>query len=506
MADGTTTAEVLELPRKPDLGRVGWSGTPSTPWGGRPSDHLEHNVRLRGAEWALIVEKMKRTSAAVFVGWFAMRGLLQSATFKAVRPHEDASQELADLVNEAMGWDGQPGHMLTPWSRAHEVALESVPLGWRILEIVWRYEAGQWWPTLEDREPWTLLQWDDRDGVLHGIQQTSDVFGRWEMPYIPSSKFVLFNWNVTGRNHEGMGFFRPVWKDWEDLIKVQTILIAACDRYGLPPLDIELDAEILSKVWPQSPDRPFKTWGEWAEVERDALATQARNMRANEQGYITRYKGFGVKPLYSGGFDPDPLLRTIGNKEHNILRGMLSQHLLLGTTGSGSRAVGDTHEDVRRSAAVHINYGLAEVLEGPPRPGGGLIGQIVHYNVGKVATTELPVIEVDGITQPEWVRRLEMLPQLLDGWLTPTDDDEDALRAGLGMRTREASVTRTPAERLAARTTANTGQLAAPAAGDAAPGRSGRRSAAEIARERREQRRQQRQQPAEQTDDEEAEE
>lgn len=506
----TAPTPTIELPRKPDLGAPGWSGTPSGRWGVRPNTYLEHNTALRGAAWARDVEKMKRTSTAVFVGWFAMRGLLQAGTFKAVRPHEKASQELADLVNEAMGWDGQPGRMLTPWAPTFAVILESVLGGWRTLAIEWRYEGGQWWPTLHDREPYTLYRWDDRDGVLHGLWQTPDPEQGGGNPYMAAHEFLLFNWNVTGRNHEGMGLLRPAWGDWKDLIHEKRTLIAASDRYALPPVEVETDQEFLQRNWPTDQSKPGQTWVKWAEGEADKLAEQARNLRANEQGHITRYRGFSLKPLFTGTFDPAPLLSTIRALEHSILRTMLAQHVMLGVTDTGARATSETHEDLRRSTALHISRGVADVLMGPARPGGGLIGQIVHYNKGRatVKATELPVITIDGITQPEWARRIELLPQLLDGWLTPTDDDEDTLRAGLGLRTREASITRTPDQRLALRSAQTTGTPAPDAAaGGAAPGRPGRKSAADILRERREQRRQEREQPpADQTDDEEAEE
>lgn len=438
-------------------GRTGWSGT-TTQWGARPGDAQEHNYNLRGANAARAVEKMLRTSTAFATGTDLWIAYLLKSKFRAAKPRKDASDEPTALVNEAFGWTGGSGWLGTSWSEVLEYMILSRWLGWRVLEVVWRVEGGQHRFTVEDRDPLTHHDWRYENGNLVRWEQTAEPgpAGNWR-PYVEGidGYGLLLNWHASGGNIEGRGVYRSAWGAWNDLQETLRLLAAAGQRYAIPPIDIEIDWQYLAGLGSTLKDsiNPRQTPGARIEAELEELQEQARNLTSHENGWISHYKGFTLKPLTAGTYDPQPFIATARFHEHRILRRLLAQHLDLGVTQTGARSVGDTHEEVRQISGVHILQRIAERIGGPPRPWAGLVGWLVKRNLGESALKDLPRIEVGGLVAPAWLKYVNALAQMPE-WLSPQDEDEKTLRSGFELPDLPEGFTRSPEDRRGARATA----------------------------------------------------
>lgn len=438
----------------------------------------EHNSDLSDpAKMAETVERMLRTATALATGWFVFRSLMLSAVAHA-EPPKDASREPADLVNENLGLDGQTGHLVRSWEDVLSSLLHSAIHGWGVYECLWRVlpdERQTWLTDLEDREQWTHYRWlHDAEGNLSGWEQTSDPDSGRYSPRIMASNFLLLTWNQTGRNYHGRGLFRPAYGAWKDFIDCMRHLAALQQRYAVPALDVEVSWEAAQRL-PE--DEKSKKLGGRLKQELDALAAQVGKLTSHEQGYLSHYDIFKITALANGTFDPAPLLAAARYHNHEMLRGLLGQWLDLGATETGSRAVAEVLGDVPRDVGVHILRQIGARLSGPPRPGAGILGRLVRYNTPSVPDWELPVLRFEGLQIPEWLRHLETLPSL-SAWLTPTDDDEDRVRAALDLPSRGEDVERPPMERLGSGQAApaeSSFSRARPSAGDAAMSRLQRR-------------------------------
>lgn len=249
---------------------------------------------------------------------------------------------------------------------------------------------------LGPRLPNTIMKIDvARDGGLESIRQ----YGAWDQKPIPVTSLVAYIWEREGGNWLGRSMLRSLYRHW--LVKDRLIRIDALknERYGIG---------IPTGTAPPGA-RDVAHYG--------ALASQ---IRAGESSGVGLPNGATVGVEGIKGVLPD----TIGSiKYHDeaMARAFLEMFIQLGTTQTGSRALGKTFVDFFDMSLDTICDWYAGVTNEH------VIEDIVDYNWGEDEAAPLLIWEGDDEDEPLAVA--DLIALIDAGLLTVDPEMEDWIRA-----------------------------------------------------------------------------
>jgi len=274
---------------------------------------------------------------------------------------------------------------------------------------------------LAERLPSSLVHnpWrEGEDGELREVVQQGARAGRYESNIaIPAEKLLLVSWKRHGNNFAGYSAFRPVWYVCKVRDALLRILAIGHEREscGVPTAELEKDVSLTSEQW-------------------SALEALLANIAVHEKSYGVLPPGVKLTWFVSAAKDKGGVLDSyfkLGELVHRLFQ---TQQVALGSTETGSRAVGEVHDSGRRAFVFGVKAALEAVLNGVGRrPYTGLVGKMVRPNWGPVA--RLPKVklvlergEVDAVQLSTAVATLKQ-----SGALTWRGADENALRGKLGL-------------------------------------------------------------------------
>ncbi|NAZ73878.1 hypothetical protein GTQ99_00335 [Kineococcus sp. T13] len=278
-------------------------------------------------------------------------GLLLAQTLPIRRYHwyidpNGAPDEWVDLVATAFNLPVQDAEQPKGRTRdrfSHDKhlanALLSLIYGFMFFEQVYRYENDDaatgrlLLRKLAPRMPLTISEIDvARDGGLKGIRQWPDqnhrggIISSAQGPYIPVDKLVAYIHEQEASNWRGRSVLRKCYKDW--IIKDRVIRVNA--------INIERNGAGV----------PIATAGENAtQQEMQMLAALAQSYRAGDSaGGALPY---GASLTFQGvqGSLPDAI-NTLRYHDQQMSKSFMSQYMDLGSTETGSRALGETFTDL----------------------------------------------------------------------------------------------------------------------------------------------------------------
>ena len=393
----------------------------------------ERNPQLYGRAWVDACEEMLRTDPVVMRSWSMLKGTLLSASwyFEPGIKDNPASEEYARYANEAFGFDGYSGQMSKSFEEQLSYLWDFIPLGYRYAEEIYRVgldgEGRQriWLDHYADREPSAHLKWLSRDNEhLDGVMQQSINIKHQPEP-IPSNKLLLLTLNQTGSNFEGVGLMRACYFWWRQKQRTANLMSIGVDRWAVPTPKVvidraEADAQGLSQA-------------DLSEIIDEAEQQVAAFLSA-EQSYlvespVVKFESYSESPtLYSQG--PIGVIQ-LANQE--ISQATLTQFINLGTTDTGSRAVGEVHENVFRRSCINLCDRLASQISGRARAGGGTMARLIRFNYGAVDPSLLPRLRHENLDSDELAESMgQLAPLVQSGLLTPTDEIERSIRARIG--------------------------------------------------------------------------
>ena len=251
--------------------------------------------------------------------------------------NDGVDQLAADLLRWQLGLDGEEGHLLGGWQRnlgesmlrfnygsmTHEIVWDDI-MEWRAAEteLLIRpiFKLGPRFPHMTEEyvEPRGL----DRN-PLGGLKQ----WGTRQV--IPGEKLIHRVLEQEGSRYTGVSLVRPAYGYWKIKRAVLVSSAIGYDRW----------ASGVPVVWyPSSGD----------DQDKQRAYQIGRDLRSNERSAVAMRgprgddgKGWDIDLLDTGKglVDPVPFLRHMDDQ--TALAG-LAQWSRLGTTGTGSRAVGDT--------------------------------------------------------------------------------------------------------------------------------------------------------------------
>jgi hypothetical protein len=308
----------------------------------------EYLKTLDGQKGRKVFDEMYRSDPQVQATMKAITLPIRSCPFTIEPPADpegkvdDLDAEIAEVMSErlfrgmSMTWDDTLRHAL--------IMLRS---GFSILEKVWEVSDGLVMPKkLDPRLPGSVIRWEfDRvSGSLVGpVQQDLD----GKLITLPIEKLLVFTSEREGDNWEGMSVLRPAYKPWYIKDQLEKINAIKHDRHGVgvPRAKVPAGVKPGDESW-------------------EAVVAGLEALYANERSYVIDPDGYTTDLLGGGdsaaGTDALP---SIKHYNEDIAKAALAMFINLGTSDTGSRALGLSFVELfQLSIQAYADY-LAAVLD-----------------------------------------------------------------------------------------------------------------------------------------------
>ena len=388
---------------KVPYGEIGHSGV--TIFNGIISGE-EYNFNLMGRRALDTWDEMRRSDAGVKMTLRVIKEPVKALSYH-VQPASDAPKdvEVAEFI------DGQLFDVLR-WKTTLTEILTFQEFGFSLFEKVYAFGPVKgvdrvYIKKLAFRKQTSIAKWvaaNDKPGVTQ-----YDPTGK-TLP-IPLDKLVVFTNEQEGDNYEGVSVLRAAYKHWYYKDRYYQIDAIAQERQGLGVVKIKQ---------PQNANP--------AHVENAHV--QARALRAAEEGFIDEPNGWDINFMdmkASSIKDPTPM---IDHHDRKIPDSVIAGLMMLGSTsGSGSRAVGETQLKIFEHLIKFYGDFVADTINRY------LIKPLVDLNFN---VTEYPQLKAGDVSGESLTVLAESLSKLISaGVIVPTDEDEAYLRGILRLPERE---------------------------------------------------------------------
>lgn len=364
----------------------------------------DYNYRLSGKNAISAYEQMRRNDATVRAAMRAVKQPILSAKFAVDAASDKKSDvQIAEFVEhnlkQEVDWGKTLGEVLTYLEFGHSVfekVFEPADVDGK-RRIVLR--------KLAYRKQTTIEKWETEDGGTGIMQRLADGHAY----SIPIERLVRFTNEQEGDNYEGISLLRTSYKNWKIKDSLYKIDAVGHEKHALGVLEI---------TYPKGTSAP-----DIAKAHR-----AARNMRANEQSYVSHSEGIKFEFMDMKANTLRDIKPSIDHHDRQIMKNVLAQFLELGGTGggSGSRAVSEDHSRLFELAVQAVADHVVTVIQTY------VIKQLVDLNFTNVA--DYPQLRVGRISDDN----VPVLSDAIDkfvksGVLHPHPEDENTIRRMLGL-------------------------------------------------------------------------
>lgn len=368
----------------------------------------EYNGSLQGIEGIRKYDEMRKSDGTVRAACMVTSLPIRRAKW-FVNPalqDDEKSKQVASFVEHALfDW------LETSWDDVVRQALLMIPFGVMVFEKVYTAKEfeGKTYITLSKlapRMPKSIQQWELSDGTF-GIQQIRQ---DGVQAQIPGSKLIIFVNEREGDNWWGTSMLRAAYKHWFYKDKFYTIDSVAFERQGLGVPLIKMPVG-------------------YTEEDEQKATNAAMNLRANEKSYLILPPEYSAEFMNMGASTTRDPKESIAHHNREIVKSVLAQFLELGSTQVGSKALSEDHSDLfLKSLEAIANTICTEINK-------NLIPELVDMNFDGVET--YPVLDYSGITRTDVAALATAYASLVSAkGITPTAEDEQYMRAALGLPAR----------------------------------------------------------------------
>lgn len=357
----------------------------------------EYNADLRGRRMYEIYEEMRRGNATVKATLSAVKLPIASATWSVQPASDDATDLEAAALVEANLME-----VLNFQSILSE-ALTHLDFGFAVFEKCWGVQEidGKWRVVLNKlafRKQTTLYKWETEDGKP-GITQMNvagKTFG------IPASKLLVITNAQEGENYEGVSILRPAYQSWYIINQLYKIDAIGHERQALGVVDVQYPKGASEK--------------DIRKVER-----LARNVRANEEAYISHPEGWNIGFMDMKAHTLKDIGPSVSHHNRQITLSAMAQWLMIGAeNGSGTRSAGEDQSSMFELANQAVAENIAADFNAQ------VIKQIVDLNFNVKA---YPKIVVSRVGRENLKEMADTFKTLVDaGGINPYEQDEEHLR------------------------------------------------------------------------------
>lgn len=357
----------------------------------------EYNYNLMGRRALKTWDEMRRSDAGVKMTLRVIKEPVKALSYH-VQPASDSPKdiEVAEFI------DGQLFDVLR-WKTTLTEILTFQEFGFSVFEKAYTFGPVKGIDRvhiskLAFRKQTSIAKWEAENGKP-GISQYDS--GGKTLP-IPLNRLVVFTNEQEGDNYEGISVLRPAYKHWYYKDRYYQIDAIAQERQGLGVVKIKHPTN--------------------AKPEHINNAhVQARALRAAEEGFIDEPTGWDVNFMDMKANtvkDPVPM---IDHHDRKIPDSVIAGLMMLGSTsGSGSRAVGETQLKIFEHLIKFYGDFIADTLNRY------LIKPLVDLNFN---VTEYPELKAGDVSGEALTTLAESLSKLIKaGVIIPTDEDEAYLR------------------------------------------------------------------------------
>lgn len=305
---------------------------------------MEYLEKLKSGKAILIFDQMRRSDPQVKAILKAITLSLTKANY-FVEPASEASIDVAaaEFVEKNLFED-----MSITWRDTLRQILLHLPYGYMPFEKIYEYHKAENKVLLRKLDPRLPISIErfNFDSVKHRLISLTQRDTDGKEYTIPIEKLVMFVHEKEGDNWEGTSLLRPAYGSWwlkNTLLKIDAM---KHDRYGVGIPVAKMPPGFDSN----SP--------EWRSTE-DALEA----IQAQEKSFIVLPDGTGIDVLNSaGGKAGTDVIASIRYHNEQIAASVLAQFLMLGTTETGSRALGDSLGDFFLTSIQELAEYIVEIL------------------------------------------------------------------------------------------------------------------------------------------------
>lgn len=434
-------------PEKPDYSELGSSNAGQNVFGEWFRE--DYNPKLRGIRGLQTYDQMRKSDGQV-------RGtlkLVKSPLLSADWYIEPFSTDQLDLdIAEAVKWALFEG-MSRTWIQVLQEALLMLDYGYYIFEKVWKVvdyvpkrpgantRPLNVWKKFAPRPPNSIAGWDfDENGGITGIKHRKLMGSSGQTTLdIPIKKLLIFTNDEEANDPQGTSILRSAYPHWyikQGLYKIDAI---QKERHAI--------------------GIPHVTLPQGYNTEDMRLAQQiGRNLRTNEKAFVVTPDGWKIE-FIKLDTSPVNVLQSVDHHNHQIANNVLASFIDLGSSASGSRAVGDVQSDIFLKALRYMGDIVRGVINSFAIP------EMVNYNWKNAKG--YPQLKVRRIGENTENRSLSVAVAnyVKYGVVTPDADLEAFIRMvnDLPMMSEDAA-SRTVDERLAVKQVAQDSPISAPVA------------------------------------------
>ena len=292
------------------------------------------------------------------------------------------AEDRADLVRRSLGqWSPTPGTDESGFEDTIYDLAQALGSGVSAVELLWEQNAeGMHRPRAGCNVPMRLLRWDNETGRL--MLQAGD-----EAHLLTAPKFLVGAHKTRSGPAIGWGLFRPLAWWWCAAQWGREWLLSYSQVFGQPFRWVNHSANMNG-------------------ADLSKLDAMLANMGA--QGWARFPEGVTLSYIESRGSagqdSPQRVLLDLADKVCDIL--ILGQTLTTDVGDSGSRALGNVHEGVRRERVQQMSQWVADVINYQ------LVPSLCQLNYG--AATDCPIVAPDFTETPDPDKLAERIGKWVD--------------------------------------------------------------------------------------------
>jgi hypothetical protein len=353
---------------KPETSLRGAVGTAN--FAGFIRDLGEYNPTLEGRSAFLVYEKMRRSDADVKAALLACKLPIRAAEcqiipgLKANEPGYELAKQIADQVRDNLfGGLESPtntGCWVTQnFEAVKENALLCLDFGCAAHEDLWHIDGDRVrLRKLAPRLPHTFYRYhvdDDGESLLY-LEQYGYRGNSFVNVLVPAEKLAYFVNDMEGSYFYGRSVLRAAYQHWYIKSQLYRIDAISVERNGLGVPTITQGPNVSAE-------------------DRKAAQTWVEMLAAHESTGLSLPAGWEFALVGTTGHTRDPQ-SSIQHHSEMIMRSVLANFLSLGTTQTGSRALGSSMRDFFYLSLEAISRKIDQTITNTS------IKRLVDYNYG----------------------------------------------------------------------------------------------------------------------------
>lgn len=378
-------------------------GAPGTQFFAGMISGEEYNTNLQGQASIDIYDEMRRGDGMVKATILAVTLPIRQAVWRVEPASDDPKDiEIAEFVSNNL-FTG----MSITWADFLRQALLHLVFGFMLFEKVLKVENDKiLYKKLAPRLPKTLWKWNiDEDMGLKSITQYVQKGDAFVHVDIPVEKLLRFTNEQEGANYEGISLLRSAYKHWYIKGTLYKIDAIKHDRWGVG---------IPKVTMPEGKTKDNDPTG-WA-----AAIAMANGLRSNERAYVIEPFGYKIEMLQMGSKVGTNVLPSVQHHNEQIVVNILAQFLTLGTTQSGSRALGDSFKDLFLLSLQAVAMYTEDIMNR------FAIKPLVDFNF---TVDQYPKLKASNIKEPSFTSMADAVSKLVSAGALTTDESlEDHVR------------------------------------------------------------------------------